>query len=234
MSALVPLHFDSFDVRLADQNGEPWFVLTDVCKVLGISNPSMVAAVLDDDERSKLNLGRQGETIIISEPALHIVILRSRQALTQGTVAHRFRRWLTHEVLPSLRKHGCYPPPDDAAQAHLVPDEGIWDGRQKTLGERFREERLRVEAENNLLIEHVPNMSKPVIREIEDNRGGIRNKNRIEYLTYAGMDVLYVLTGERTLTPGERALRDTYRMVSLEQRRQLIGRVEALKLTDAS
>lgn len=83
--------------------GDPWFVAKDVCDVLALSNPTMAIKDLDDDERSKFNLGRQGDTNVINEPGLYSLILRSRKS-----DAKAFKRWITHEVLPSIRKHGMY------------------------------------------------------------------------------------------------------------------------------
>ncbi|WP_270318616.1 phage antirepressor [Bifidobacterium adolescentis] len=88
---------------LTDEAGEPWFVAKDVCDILGHSNVSMALDRLDDDERSKFNLGRQGETNIVNEAGLYSLVLGSRKP-----EAHEFQRWVTHEVLPSIRKHGGY------------------------------------------------------------------------------------------------------------------------------
>ena len=89
-----------------------WWVLRDVCQVLGLSNPTVVASRLEDDERTKFNLGRQGEAIIINEPGLYAVILRSDKPQAKA-----FKRWVTHEVLPSIRKTGAYGvPPERLAQ----------------------------------------------------------------------------------------------------------------------
>lgn len=90
-------------VRTVMQDGEPWFVLTDVCKVLEIKNTTDVFKRLDDDERSRFNLGRQGEANITNESGLYAVILRSDKP-----VAKKFRKWITSEVLPSIRKTGAY------------------------------------------------------------------------------------------------------------------------------
>lgn len=92
-----------FNMRTAVVDGEPLFCLADVCKVLDIQNPSKVAQRLDDDERTKLELGRQGETNFITESGLYAVILRSDKPNAKG-----FRRWVTSEVLPSIRKTGNY------------------------------------------------------------------------------------------------------------------------------
>lgn len=91
------------EVRTAVVNDEPMFCLIDICKALEMSNPTMVAQRLDDDERTKLDLGRQGETNFITESGLYAVILRSDKPN-----AKKFRKWVTSEVLPSIRKTGAY------------------------------------------------------------------------------------------------------------------------------
>jgi anti-repressor protein len=78
-------------------------VLKDVCDALEIANPSQVADRLDDDDRSMFKIGRQGEAIIINESGLYNVIIRSDKP-----EAKKFKKWITHEVLPSIRKHGAY------------------------------------------------------------------------------------------------------------------------------
>ncbi len=106
MNNLTVFQNDQFgQVRTLVIDGEPWFVLTDVCNALELSNPSKVAERLDDDERSKSDLGRQGETNIINESGLYNVIFRSDKA-----EARDFRRWVTHEVLPAIRRTGSYLP----------------------------------------------------------------------------------------------------------------------------
>lgn len=99
---------------LTDEAGEPWFVAKDVCDILGHSNVSMALDRLDDDERAKFNLGRQGETNIVNEAGLYVLVLSSRKP-----EAHEFQRWVTHEVLPSIRKHGGYM----AGQERMTPEQ---------------------------------------------------------------------------------------------------------------
>ncbi len=108
IAQIIPFRFESRDVRTLVIDGEPWFVAGDICKALGLTNASMAMQALDDDERSKLNLGRQGNSHIVNESGLFTLILRSREATTAGTPQHRFRKWVTAEVLPSIRKHGRY------------------------------------------------------------------------------------------------------------------------------
>lgn len=99
---------------LTDGEGEPWFVAKDVCDILEISNPSDALKRLDDDERSRFNLGRQGETNIVNEAGLYVLVLGSRKP-----EAHEFKRWVTHEVLPSIRRHGGYM----AGQERMTPEQ---------------------------------------------------------------------------------------------------------------
>lgn len=90
-------------IRALSVDDDPWFVAKDVCDALDLSNPSVAVSALDDDERAKFNLGRQGETNIISEPGLYKLVMRSRKP-----EAKAFQRWVTHEVLPALRRDGAY------------------------------------------------------------------------------------------------------------------------------
>ncbi len=91
------------EIRAIDINREPYFVAKDVCKILGLKNPTMAINRLDEDERTKLNLGRQGETNLVNEYGLYNLILASRKKESR-----QFKRWVTHEVIPSIRKTGGY------------------------------------------------------------------------------------------------------------------------------
>ena len=92
------------EIRTVTIDGEPWFVAKDVCNILGISNPTdALNKGLEDFERARFNLGRQGEANIINESAFYTLVLRSRKP-----IAKPFRIWVTNEVLPSIRKHGMY------------------------------------------------------------------------------------------------------------------------------
>ncbi|WP_432355269.1 phage antirepressor [Sporosarcina sp. A2] len=109
--------FEGKEVRMFEVENEPWFVASDVCGILGLSNPSMAIGRLDEDERSKFNLGRQGEVNTVNEFGLYTLILGSRKA-----EAKKFKRWVTHEVIPSIRKHGGYLTPDTVEQVLSDPD----------------------------------------------------------------------------------------------------------------
>ena len=99
--------FGGSEVRTVEVNGEPWWVLKDVCTVLELTTPARVAERLEEDEVSLTHLtdsiGRKQETTIINESGLYSVILRSDKPQ-----AKPFRRWVTSEVLPSIRKTGSY------------------------------------------------------------------------------------------------------------------------------
>lgn len=90
-------------IRTIGKDGEPWFVAADVCSALDLSNPTIAVSRLDEDERAKFNLGRQGDATIVNEPGLYTLILGSRKP-----EAKAFKRWITHEVIPSIRKTGGY------------------------------------------------------------------------------------------------------------------------------
>ena len=143
MNNLQVFSYEGNDVRMVQRNGETWWVLKDVCDVLGLSNPSIVADRLDDDERAKFDLGRQGETNIINESGLYNVIIRSDKPESK-----KFKRWVTHEVLPSIRKHGAYLTP--AKLEELMNDPDAWIKVLTALkDERAAKERLQLEATKN-------------------------------------------------------------------------------------
>lgn len=104
MNPMTPFNFGEQQVRvISDDQGQPWFVAADVCAVLEIKNPSDAIKRLDDDERARFNLALQGDTNIINESGLYSLILRSRKAS-----ARTFRKWVTSEILPAIRRTGAY------------------------------------------------------------------------------------------------------------------------------
>ena len=117
MNELQIFNYHDNEIRTIEKEDGIWWVLADVCKVLRLSNPTMIADRLDEDERAKFDLGRQGETNIVNESGLYNVILRSDKP-----EAVPFRRWVTHEVLPSIRKHGAYMTPETLEKALCNPD----------------------------------------------------------------------------------------------------------------
>ena len=111
MNDLQIFIYSGNQLRTVKQADGLWWVLRDVCDVLGMSNPTMVAQRLDDDEKAEVSLAytssngvtQKRATIIINEPGLYSVILRSEKP-----EAKAFKRWVTHDVLPSIRRTGAY------------------------------------------------------------------------------------------------------------------------------
>ena len=124
MSNIRIFNYNSVEVRTIQNDGEPWFVLRDVCNVLGLGTPARVAERLDPDEVSQTHItdsmGRQQETTIINESGLYNVILRSDKP-----EAKPFRKWVTSEVLPTIRRHGMYATPDTVEKMLADPDTTI-------------------------------------------------------------------------------------------------------------
>ncbi|MDD2956677.1 MAG: BRO family protein [Oscillospiraceae bacterium] len=117
MNELKVFRYEENDVRTVEKDGEPWFVLKDVCQVLGISKYRGAAERLDPDEREPVRVDTPGgpqEMTCVNESGLYSVILRSDKP-----EAKPFRRWVTSEVLPSIRKHGGY----IAGQEQMSPEE---------------------------------------------------------------------------------------------------------------
>ncbi len=136
MNEIVKLYNNS-PVRIVEKDGEPWFVAKDVCNILEIRNNRDALNCLDDDERGVATTdtpsGEQ-EMGIINEAGLYSLILRSRKP-----EAKAFKRWVTHEVLPSIRKTGAYLAPSVTAP------------QLKTLLSTLEQEIYRrIEAENRL------------------------------------------------------------------------------------
>lgn len=109
MSELIPFHFDGAEVRTVTIDGEPGFIAADVAKILGFQDAYYLTRGLDDDEKVPHIVGTPGgdqEMTVITEAGLYSAILRSRVP-----EAKPFKRWVTHEVLPAIRKTGSYGTP---------------------------------------------------------------------------------------------------------------------------
>ncbi|ETJ00877.1 MAG: Phage antirepressor protein [Actinomyces urogenitalis DORA_12] len=121
MSEVIPFDYEGTNFRaLQDSAGEPWFVANDVCEALGLSNPRSSLALLDEDEKGVHSMDTPGGTqnlAIVSEAGLYSLILRSRKP-----EAKAFKRWVTHEVLPAIRRHGVYATPDTVEAMLQDPD----------------------------------------------------------------------------------------------------------------
>lgn len=119
-TSIIPFTYGARDVRVVDRDGEPWFVLTDLCKVLTLGNATMVARRLADDMKGVSQIDTPGGTqsmTVVSEAGMYDVVLRSDKP-----EARPFRRWVTAEVLPAVREHGAYMTPAKIEEVLADPD----------------------------------------------------------------------------------------------------------------
>lgn len=141
MNELAVFQNDQFgSVRVIEREGEPWFVAADVCRALEINDTHKAVDRLDDDEKGRSSiptLGGDQELLVVNEPGLYELVMGSRKP-----EAKAFKRWITHEVLPSIRKHGAYATADVIDSILADPDYGI----------RLLEE-LKAERERNAVLQ---------------------------------------------------------------------------------
>lgn len=143
MTDLITKQFDSKDVRIVLKDGEPWWVAKDVCSILDISKYRDALDKLDDDDRGSVKvdtLGGPQEMAAVSESGLYVLIMRSYKK-----EAKPFQRWVTHEILPEIRKTGGYCLPKTLPEAlRALAD-------QTEAVQRIEAERKRLELENEKL-----------------------------------------------------------------------------------
>lgn len=145
------------EVRVVEINGEPWFVAADVCRALELGNPSQSIARLDEDEKALISiegLSRGNDKgNVVNEPGLYSLVLGSRKP-----EAKMFKRWITHEVIPAIRKHGGYltisDKDDDMAifyrALHLA------EQRMKEREARLKEQEELIEAQAEMIDAYKP------------------------------------------------------------------------------
>lgn len=115
---------DGLNLRTIERDGEPWFLAADVCQVLGHQNTTTaLKSHVHEDDKAKFNLGLPGKPLtIVNEMGRYALILGSKKPQ-----ARDFKRWITHEVLPTIRRHGMYLTPDTAIKA--VEDPAVFMAR---------------------------------------------------------------------------------------------------------
>ncbi|WP_054954990.1 phage antirepressor KilAC domain-containing protein [Paenibacillus dakarensis] len=184
MNKLQTFKFGKSLVRTIDNDGQPWFVLKEVCEVLNLA-PRVVRQRLNDDVCSTYpipdSLGRTQDTTIINEDGLYDVILESRKP-----EAKAFRKWVTSEVLPSIRKHGVYATVETAERMMNDPDFMI-----KVFTELKKEKEARAE------LEHKVATDKPLVlfaESLQTSHDCILIANLAKLLKQNGVD-----TGEKRL-----------------------------------
>ena len=111
------------EVRTVAKDGEPWFVANDICKVLGHTNSRVAVASLDEDEKgvSKVyTLGGEQQMTVVNEAGMYQLVIRSNLP-----AAKAFKRWITHEVIPTIRRHGAYATETTIESIIADPESGI-------------------------------------------------------------------------------------------------------------
>ena len=134
-------------LRVATRNGEPWFVAADVCRALEIGDTHKAMERLDDDEKGRSSiptLGGNQEMYVVNEPGLYSLVLSSRKK-----EAKAFKRWVTHDVIPAIRKHGAYMT-DDTLKRALTEPEFLRDLADRLIEEKNK--RLGLEVERAALL----------------------------------------------------------------------------------
>lgn len=238
MNALIPLHFEAANIRMVILNGVPWWVGIDVTAALGIVKAHQALAGLSDYERGTYSIGTPSgdqEMIIINESGFYSLLFKSRKP-----VAAQFKRWLTCEVLPSIRKHGSYPPPPAIDTTALPAPQAIEAHHQSSVGSRFIEEAERVAATLDVKANDMLSiiMSKAAITTLRECGTGVqkvmKDEQKLQSLVGAGFDLRYILLGQRTQTREERDLITAIRNLEPPQRalafqnlNGLLGRLSA-------
>ena len=135
--------FHGMQLRTVIKNNEPWFVAKDVAQILSFDHTPTMTRTLDEDEKGVHIIHTPGgdqRMTIINEPGLYSVILKSRKP-----EAKQFKRWVTHEVIPSIRKHGAYMTPEKIEEVLTDPDTII-----KLATTLKEEQQKRLEAEKTI------------------------------------------------------------------------------------
>lgn len=218
MNDLIPLQFDRFDVRMIMRDGVPWWVLNDVCVVAGFSAPRTVAARLYEWQKDYVGvtdaIGRLRKTLVVNEAGIYGMLIGSKKP-----EAESFSRWLFIEVLPSIRKHGSYPPPSQIEADDLPSPDRIQGDDLSTPAGRLLSELHRVtgiEDRRKLRDWCEGIISKGRFAQLSIGNGALsalRHDDTWIALAGAGVDLSYVINGIWSVTPDERSLISNLRSV---------------------
>lgn len=138
-------------IRVIEFDGEPYFVAGDICKALEIQNVTQAVQKLDGDEKSMFNIGLSGgATNCVNEYGLYNLVLASRKKEAKG-----FKRWITHDVLPSVRRHGMY------AKQEILDNPDLLISIAQEIKEE-REKNKKLEAEKKSLEQETVEMSNMI------------------------------------------------------------------------
>jgi prophage antirepressor-like protein len=154
MGELVLFRFENQQVRTITRAGDPWFVAKDVCEVLEIGNVPDACGRLDDDEKDTIvstdSVGRPHQQLIVSESGLYTLVLGSRKP-----EARAFKRWITHEVIPQIRRTGMYAAPSSIEDLIIMQAQSVKDlkAQIETLTERTTTALHRIDTLDTVNIE---------------------------------------------------------------------------------
>jgi len=137
---LQNINYENQELRMTDIDGEPHWVAKDVCDILEIQNTTQALQSLDSDERTMLSIGRGGETNLVNEAGLYHLIFKSKT-----DQAKEFRRWVTHEVLPQLRRQGFYMSPNlTSAEREIMALEYLIEAKKLQIEAKLFESKARL------------------------------------------------------------------------------------------
>lgn len=172
-------------VRAVTLEGEPWFVAADVCRALGLGNSSMAVSKLDEDEKGISlidTLGGEQKLGIVNESGLYALVLSSRKP-----EAKAFKRWITHEVIPSIRKTGGY-----IAGQETMDDDQLLANALMVAQRKIAERNKQLEAANAKIQADAPNVL--FAETVEKAEGDILVRQLAKLMVQRGYD-----TGEKRL-----------------------------------
>ena len=195
MNNLQTFSYESAKIRAVDVNGEPWFIAKDVCDAINIADPSQAAERLDEDERLMRTIyvsGQGRKTLMVNESGLYALIIRSNKE-----EAKSFRKWITSEVMPSIRKTGSYSLPAGIDQKSKEIRNGITDIWKERGAEKWDYKNLTFAEYKVLGYQNVSKVKK-------------ENMSRIEKAKLAGLEMFETLKLEKNENiTGYHALKDS-------------------------
>lgn len=196
-------------VRTIEVENEPWFIAADVCRALDLTNPSASLERLDSDEKAKFNLGLSGgETNCVNEYGLYALILGSRKS-----EAKNFKHWITHDVIPQIRRTGGYHLPQTYAEAlRALADKSeeaeklqIENKEMKPKAEFFdavADSKDAIELAHVAKMLNYPGIGRNKLFEILRQKN-ILDKNNIPYQKYVDKGYFRVIEQKYTVPDGE-------------------------------
>jgi prophage antirepressor-like protein len=166
MPDLIPFEFESSAIRVyTDPDGQPWWIAKDVCDALGIKNNRQAISRLDSDEKGVISGDTPGgiqDISIVNEPGLYNLILSARTRSRIKPQIDRFKRWVTHEVIPSIRKTGKYAisdPLDSYPELRAIRDLAISTAEARLKAEQAEERAIRAEAKADMALDETHRMT---------------------------------------------------------------------------